>query len=253
VPGAPTIYGASKLTGRLGEGWTIGTLQAVTARNEVQVQLADGTRARRPAEPLTSFNAVRIKRELGDEAYVGLTGTAVAYAESSDAYPLSSPTTQLCPNAIDTTNAVRTLNPALQAGPLTSVPAQARCFNNAYVAGADWQWRFGDGDWVTAGQVVASQLQNGSPRLRPGRTGTHPGGAGTGVVAFLNKEGGKHWVGDVNGEYNDRKLDVNDMGYDRRANNYRWRADLEYRELDKWWIMLESHARLEYFDRYNLD
>src|SRR5262249_23091104 len=162
-------------------------------------------------------------------AYVGLTGTAVGYAEPTDTYPLTGPGMQLCPNGIDTTNAVRSLNPALHAGPLAAVPAQARCFNNAYVAGADWQWRFGDGDWVTAGQVVASQLQNGSPRYVPDGTVVRPGDVGSGIVGFLNKEGGKHWVGALNAEYNDRKLDVNDMGFDRRANNYRWRLDLEYR------------------------
>src|SRR5262249_20736945 len=115
TPGAATILGASKLTGRVAEGWTIGTLQAGTARNDVQVQLGNGTRVRRLVEPVTAFNALRVKRELGEGAYVGLTGTSVNYAEPSDAYPRNGPTTQLCPNAIDTTNAVRTLNPALHA------------------------------------------------------------------------------------------------------------------------------------------
>src|SRR5207248_1131961 len=95
VPGAPTIYGASKLTGRVAEGWTIGTLQAVTARNDAQVQLADGTRVKRLVEPLTSFNALRVKRELGDTAFIGVTGTATAYAEPTDQYALTAPGTQL--------------------------------------------------------------------------------------------------------------------------------------------------------------
>ena len=253
VPGPPTIYGASKLTGRLAEGWTIGTLQAVTARNDVQVQLADGTRVKRLVEPLTSFNVLRVKRDLGDRAFVGLTGTATAFAEPTGEYPLSAPTVQLCPNSVDTLNAVRTLSPSLHAGPITAARPQGRCFNNAYVVGADWQWRSESGDWLTNGQVVASQLQNGSPRHVPDGTVINPGDVGTGAVGTVSKEGGKHWVGALNAEYNDRKLDVNDMGFDRRANNYRWRLDLEYRELEKWWVLLESHAKFEYFDRFNLD
>ncbi len=253
VPGAPTIYGASKLTGRLADGWTIGTLQAVTAKNDVQVQLGDGSRVKRAVEPLASFQVLRLKRELGQKAYVGVMGTAVDYAEPTSSYALLPNGGQLCPNAVDATSAVRSLSPAQSAGPLGSVPAGARCFNNAYVLGVDAQWRSEAGDWAMNGQAVASTLQNGSPRHVPDGTTIQPGDLGAGAVGTVSKEGGKHWVGQLYGEYNDRKLDVNDMGFDRRANNYRWRLDLEYRELEKWWILLESHAKLEYYDRYNLD
>src|SRR5262249_6944346 len=39
VPTPATIYGASKITGEIARSWTIGTLQAVTAENDVDVQL----------------------------------------------------------------------------------------------------------------------------------------------------------------------------------------------------------------------
>jgi Domain of unknown function (DUF5916)/Carbohydrate family 9 binding domain-like len=253
VPTAPTIYGASKLTGRVADGWTIGTLQAITAKNDVQVQLGDSLRYARPVEPLATFNVLRVKRELGDKAFLGIMGTAVDYAEPTGGYARLPGGQQLCPNAVDTTSTVRSLNPALHAGPASAVPAGSRCFNNAYVVGVDGQWRSEAGDWLVNGQAVASELQNGSPRHVPDGTTIRPGDVGTGVVATVSKEGGKHWVGALNGEFNDRKLDVNDLGFDRRANNYRWRLDLEYRELEKWWVFLEAHAKFEYFDRYNLD
>ena len=46
VPEPSRIYGATKLTGSLGQGWSVGTIQAVTAPNSVQVQLGN-RRARR--------------------------------------------------------------------------------------------------------------------------------------------------------------------------------------------------------------
>ena len=51
VPEPSAIYGATKLTGRLGKGWSVGTLQAVTAPNSVQVQLGNGTRVSAPDRP----------------------------------------------------------------------------------------------------------------------------------------------------------------------------------------------------------
>jgi hypothetical protein len=140
----------------------------------------------------------------------------------------------------------------LCANGLVVVP-RTRCFNDAFVVAADWRWRSPGGTWVTGGQAALSILNNGPPRQVLDGTIIHPGDPGTGVQAYLNKEGGPHWVGDLYLEFNDRKLDVNDMGYDRRANNVRWRVDLEYRELKKFWKLLEAHARFEYFDRVNLD
>ena len=233
VPAASTIYGASKLTGRVSEHWSIGTLQAVTARSDVQVQLADGSRLRRLADPLTSFNVLRAKRDLGANGHIGVMTTAVSHAEPSSSYPQTGGQ-QLCAS-----------------GTLTS--PLARCFNDAYVGSVDWRWRSPSGDFVTGGQAAISTLHNGPPRVVRDGTVLRPGDAGAGIVGYVNKEGGKHWVGDINGEYNDRKLEVNDMGFDRRANNYRWRFDLEYRELEKWWSLLEAHAKLEYFGRYNID
>jgi hypothetical protein len=228
------IYGAAKLTGRLSERWAIGAVEAVTGRNDVDVQLQDGSRARRLVDPLTSYSFVRLRRDLGDNGDLGLTTAITARADSTSAYPLLSPTTELCPNGN------------------TYAPG-TRCFNNAYVAAADWRLRWGGGDWVTGGQGGFSMLQGGPPRLVLDGTVNHPGDLGFGVVGYVAKEGGEHWVGDVYGEYNNRTLDVNDLGFDRRANNWRWRLDLEYRELKRWWIFLETHLRFEYFARFNDD
>lgn len=235
LPTPATILGASKLSGRIAPRWSFGAIQALTAENDVGVQLGNGTRVQRLADPMSAYHVFRLKRDLGDNAHIGLMTTAVTRSEPTTGYPLVGVTAsgapmQLCPNG-------------------QSVPRWTRCFNDALVGALDWRWRSGTGDWVTEGQAVVSQLHDGTERHVLDGTVIRPGDAGFGVVGSVNKEGGKHFVGDVRGEYNSTKLDVNDLGFDRRANNVRWRADVEYRELDPWWIFREAHARFEYFGR----
>ncbi|HEY6464181.1 MAG TPA: DUF5916 domain-containing protein, partial [Polyangiaceae bacterium] len=106
VPEPTTIYGASKITGRLGEHWSIGTVQAVTGINDVQVQLGNGTRVSRRLDPLSTFNIVRLKRDVGDNAHVAFTATAVTHAETTTEYPLVAPSgwssapSALCPSPV---------------------------------------------------------------------------------------------------------------------------------------------------------
>src|SRR6202034_54885 len=83
VPLPSTIYGASKLTGRLAEGWTVGTLQALTAPDSVPVLAADGSHVSRVVQPLSAWNVLRIRRDFGERAYIGVMGTNVTRAEST--------------------------------------------------------------------------------------------------------------------------------------------------------------------------
>jgi hypothetical protein len=188
----------------------------------------------------------------------------VAHFEDTARNPLTPPGTTAAGITPPSTSTSGTTNLPAQLGSSSLLPQQlcanglltkphTRCFNDAFVVAGDWRWRSPGGTWVTGGQAALSILNNGPPRLVPDGTIIHPGDPGTGIQGYLNKEGGKHWVGDLYLEFNDRKLDINDMGYDRRANNVRWRVDLEYRELEKWRQLLEAHVRFEYFDRVNLD
>jgi len=239
IPQPATIYGASKLTGRLSEHWSIGALQAVTAPNDVPVRLDDGSRERRRLEPTSAFSVFRIKRDIGSNGHFGLMATSVTRAENSDGHPRfadpqSGAIKQLCPSGTVT-------------APLD------RCFNDAYVGAVDWRWRTPGGDYVTGGQAALSLLRSGPPRETGDGTIITPGDHGSGVTAYVNKDGGTHFVGDVTVEFKSKNLDISDLGYQTRANNYRWRTDIEYRELQKWWWFLESRARFEYFGRFNLD
>jgi hypothetical protein len=62
VPERTTIHAAAKLTGRTAGGWTIGMLDAVTAREFARVAVGD-QRFRDQVEPLTNFLVARIRRD----------------------------------------------------------------------------------------------------------------------------------------------------------------------------------------------
>ncbi|HMJ50806.1 MAG TPA: DUF5916 domain-containing protein [Polyangiaceae bacterium] len=258
LPTARTIYGASKLTGQIAKGWSVGTLQAVTGEGKVDVDV-EGTSRRRVVEPLTAHQVLRLKRDIGDNGHVGVMLTATTYAEKSGDYPpvpanADSPVaTQLCPNAVDPTNPVRSIRPSSRSGPSLLVAPGSRCFNNAYVGGLDWRWRSSNGDFAAAGQVVGSTLQGGAPRHVPDGTVIRERDIGTAVSLYARKEGGGHWLGGLYGDYWGRKFDVNDLGFLSRANQYQGRAEIEYREMNRTGIALEAHARLQYIQRSNLD
>jgi hypothetical protein len=229
VPEPSAIYGAMKLTGSLGGGWSIGTVQAMTAPNSVQVQLGSGARVSRQIDPISTFDVLRVKRDLGDNAHVAFMATAVTHAEQTELYPFQTPsagysgTTELCPNPVEVTPLIQTtLTP----------PPRARCFNDAYVGGVDWRWRSANGDYATGGQVVASVLANGPARPVADGTLIHNGDVGTGAQAYLNKDGGKHWTGFVIGDVESRTLETNDLGYNARANQISPSAEIDYKELD---------------------
>jgi len=77
APTATTILGAAKLSGRTAGGWSLGVLEAVTARENARTDSA-GVSFRDEVEPLTNYAVVRAKREFAAGATtLGFTGTAV--------------------------------------------------------------------------------------------------------------------------------------------------------------------------------
>lgn len=67
-PDATTILGAAKLTGRIGDGWQVGTVQAVTGAATADLALADGTRTDAVVEPYTYYGVARGLREFDQGA-----------------------------------------------------------------------------------------------------------------------------------------------------------------------------------------
>jgi hypothetical protein len=120
-----TILGAVKLTGKTSNGWSIGLVEALTAREETRVATA-GMHGRVGIEPRTNYFVGRLQRDLNPRSSVGMLATA----------------------------AVRDLDTPLMESSLA---------RRALVAGGDGHL-FLDGrrDWVVHGKFSVSHL-SGSP------------------------------------------------------------------------------------------
>ena len=88
-PQNTTILGAAKLTGRTPSGWSIGTLDAVTRREQALVQRLDNTRVDYTVEPLTNYFVSRVAKDLGGGAtQIKVMGTSV-YRSLGDSFAVS--------------------------------------------------------------------------------------------------------------------------------------------------------------------
>ena len=84
-PGATTILGAAKLTGRTDSGWSLGLLQAVTQRETVPWVDEARARSKTVVEPTTSYLAGRLRRDFRAGATrLGVLGTTVNRALGGD-------------------------------------------------------------------------------------------------------------------------------------------------------------------------
>jgi hypothetical protein len=249
VPETALIYGAAKLVGSLNSHWTVGAMTAFTAGNEVAVQeSATGgstTTTMRTAQPPMSFNVLRLKRELGRNAYLGVIGTgATVLDEESASYP---PVTE----GSGPTATTRFLCPS---GAL--VTPGSRCFHDAYLGGIDGFWRSESGNYMIAGQLVESLIESGPPSgqgtaLLDG-TVINSGDHAPGGWLRLAKEGGKPFIWATEYNFAGRKLDYNDLGFQLRQNLHELKASLGYRTLEAGRYTIDTATTLELDARRNL-
>ena len=134
----------------------------------------------------------------------------------------------------------------------TSV-ARAERAGDAHVGALDWRWRSPSGDYVTDGQVVGSLLGRGPERTEPDGTVIAPGDLGSAVRLVLAKQGGARWLWNVWAARDGRELQVNDLGYNDRANQFGAGGELTWRSLEPRWHTLESDLRLSTVILDNLD
>lgn len=77
MPDWTTILGAAKVTGKIGQGFSIGAVSALTQGEYADVDVA-GVRSQTEVEPFTYYGAVRGLKEFGDgRSGLGFIGTAV--------------------------------------------------------------------------------------------------------------------------------------------------------------------------------
>lgn len=237
TPTPTRIYAAGKLAGTLGSRVTVGALAAITGRNDVDVQSAAPEKSSRLAAPTAAQEALRLRMALGQNAYLGVFGTAVNRFEPVSAYPATGDPAQ----------------PAMVLCPGGAVRARGqRCFHDAYVAGLDGRWRSASGAYAFSAQGLVSAISGGPARQMLDGTVIGPGDRGSGGQLDLAKEGGNVLAG-VAIEARSRHLDFNDLGYMRRQNHLYTTAYLKYRMIDPLSHVLEASVSANVFDHRDLD
>jgi len=229
VPEAATIYGAAKLIGRVGDAWTLGTFSALTSKNEYQVipPIPGSAVQSRTAEPLTAFNVLRLRRDLGN-GQIGLVGTATSRFEQTGQ-------NRTCPSGV------------------TTVDPSDRCFRDAYVGGVDAIWRSQGGDYLASGQLVGGVVEHGQPDIQLDGTRIDSGSRGVGAWFRVAKDGGSPVLMDLTYTGIGRRLMFNDLGFMQRQNLHELKGGFELRSLEPGRLTLERHARLDVTSDRSLD
>ncbi len=230
-PAASRIWSALKLTGELAPGWTIGVIDALTARQDLPSLGPRDAVAGRLADPLTNFGVLRLRHDFGGDNSLGLLATTVNRFEPDDAY-----LDGLCP-VTDVDGSPRS-------------PAGGRCFHDAYLGAVDGRFRTPDGDWSGEAQAVVTGVVGGPSLLLADGTRLDDGDVGWAGALDVLKDSG-HWRGEVYNEIFSAEYWPTDAGYLERGNMWRLYAEAEYwtDELD---ACLEFEAAVVVSERVTL-
>jgi len=175
---AVPVFGAAKISGTL-SGASVGLLSAIEPRVSAQVQEPDGRIDEVRTVEARSTSALRVRAPIGDNALIGLTGTAVDPIATETNFGLDR--------------------------------------RHAHVGGADFTVFNQDRSWNFTGQALGSLLTGNSPSTL--LDGTHVGmtQSGYGASARLAHET-EHTAFAINGDLLSPTFTVNDLGFMQRAN-----------------------------------
>ena len=193
APVSTTILGAAKITGRVGDGWSVGFLDAVTGREYAPYVDAAEVDGRSVLEPATNYLAGRVRRDTrAGETQLGMIATAVH-------------------RDLEDPELVRQLRSA------------------AYVTGIDLVHEWANRGWKVSGAFASSYIQGDAAAIlsaqesssrylqRPDAThlSVDPSATSMGglyAMGELNKQAGS-FTGRIGTAYLSPGYEVNDLGF----------------------------------------
>ncbi|WP_282055277.1 DUF5916 domain-containing protein [Maribacter luteus] len=209
-PENANILGAAKFSGKTKNGWSIGVLESVTARKQATI-VNNGERRKEVVEPLTNYFVGRLQKDFNDRnTFVGGILTATNRNQ---------------------------LTPELDF-----------LHKSAYSGGLDFKHQWNDRDWYVGGNVIWSHVMGSEEAIRntqesiahlfqrvgadhveldPGRTSL----TGTGGNLQLGKIGNGHWKFETGATWRSPELELNDIGFQRRADDIRHYTWIGYQTL----------------------
>lgn len=193
-PTSSTILGATKLTGRLASGLSVGSLIAVTDQEFARTEDAIGNRGRIKVAPLTGYGVARVQQEFGaSRSTLGaiITGAARDLSDGDDLSPF---------------------------------------YNRRSVSGGvDWALRWKGGGYELGGFAGFSNVAGDPARLvalqrasqryyqRPDQDylqvdSTRGSLTGTTAGLYLERNAGEHWLYNLSTSFETPGFELNDLG-----------------------------------------
>ena len=243
IPNFTTILGAAKFSGKTKNGWSIGILESVTAKEYAEIKLSDdenyldgleevGEKREEIVEPLTNYMVGRLQKDFNNNnTYIGGIFTA---------------TNRKLEGNLDFLH------------------------ENAYSGGLDFKHNWNDRKFYFLGNVVLSNV-NGSEEaiLRTQESLTHlfqredaghvdidptsTSLTGTGGRLEIGKQGGGNWRYNIGGNWKSPELELNDIGFLRQADVITQYANITrvFTKPTSWYR--RAQMRLEQFTTYDFE
>ncbi len=209
-PDNTNILGAAKFSGKTKDGWSIGVLESVTARKYADIDNS-GTRRSEEVEPLTNYFVGRVQKDFNDKnTFVGGIFTATNRDQLS-----------------------KNINFLHQ---------------SAYTGGFDFKHQWNNRDWYLGGNIIWSHVQGRAEAIRntqesithlfqregAGHVEVDPDReslTGSGGNLQLGKIGNGHWKFETGATWRSPELELNDIGFQRQADDIRHYTWVGYQTL----------------------
>ncbi len=210
-PDNTPIIGAAKFSGKTKDGWALGVLESVTAKRYATISGENGDRRREMVEPLTNYFVGRVQKDFNDRnSYLGAIFTAS--------------------NRDNLTEQLDFLH------------------KSAYTGGIDFKHQWNNRDWYVEGNLILSRV-NGSEeaikntqesiahlfqRVDAGHVeldSTRTSLTGSGGNIQIGKVGNGHWKFESGGTWRSPELELNDLGFQRQADDIRHYTWIGYQTL----------------------
>ena len=209
-PENTNILGAAKFSGKTKNGWSIGVLESVTAKRYATID-NNGQRRKEVVEPLTNYFLGRLQKDFNDRnTFIGGIFTATNRDRLADGLNF--------------------------------------LHRSAYSGGFDLKHQWNERDWYVGGNIIWSHVK-GSPEAIQNtqesiahlfqRVGAdhvevdteRTSLSGTGGNLQLGKIGNGHWKFETGATWRSPELELNDIGFQRRADDIRHYTWVGYRTL----------------------
>ena len=231
-PGNTTILGAAKFSGKTQSGLSIGILEAVTQEEFAEID-NNGTRREEVIEPLTNFFLTRLQKEYNNSnTLIGGMFTAT--------------------------------NRNLSNTNITNI------HNAAYTGGVDFKHQWNKRTWYFEGNLVLSKVTGSKEAIYNTQTNlshnfqrvdashvsldpTRESLTGTGGNIKIGKSGGGSFMFDSGVTWRSPELELNDIGFQRNADDithYNWMA---YRSLKPFSIFRSLQVNYNHYMSWNFE